>query len=213
MVVPRSPYELALGESFGGLHPRLRTYFSAIPDGRIGCGTGVFRVVGTPRRWLWPFLVILGRQGVLFPGWHADVAFTVLNEPVGSGDRVAVNARRTFEFPSGARDMLDSISFGSRGLVDHLGSKRRYVATLKLQIKDGALLLRSTRMAIRFGRRYLAVPRWIAPRVTLTEQFDEAIDRQRVTVRVAAPFVGQLYVYAGTFEYAVHTIDTGERSA
>ena len=53
----RSPYELSIGaEVLARLHPRLRTYFGPVPPGHVGRGEGVFTVVGTPRRWLWPVL-------------------------------------------------------------------------------------------------------------------------------------------------------------
>ena len=209
----KSPYELELGEAMRGLDPRLRTYFSAIPDGMEGYGEGVFTVVGTPRRWLWPMLSILGRQGVLFPGWHTDVPFTVLNEPVVDADGgVAVNARRTFRFPGGERAMVDAITFDGRDLVDHLGTARRYVATLIPHIEDDALTLRSSGIAVRLGRRHVPVPRGMAPRVVLTERFDDVTGRQHVTVTLAAPLVGQLYVYAGSFEYALRSVHAGAQS-
>ncbi|MBE7163154.1 MAG: DUF4166 domain-containing protein, partial [Williamsia herbipolensis] len=73
------------------LHPRLRAYFAAIPPGHVGRGDGVFAVVGTPRRWLWPFLALFARDDVMFPVWERDVPFTVENRPVrvgrGSGTR------------------------------------------------------------------------------------------------------------------------------
>ena len=47
---PRSPYQAALGERLHELHPSLRRYFSAIPEGCIGIGEGVFAEFGTPRR-------------------------------------------------------------------------------------------------------------------------------------------------------------------
>ena len=65
----RSPWEAALGDRLDELDPALRAYFSAIPDGSVGRGSGVFDQVGTPRRWLWPVLAILGRTGIVFPVW------------------------------------------------------------------------------------------------------------------------------------------------
>jgi hypothetical protein len=64
--IERSPWEAALGDVLGGLHPRLRGYFAAIPAGHLGVGEGVFATVGTPRRWLWPLLWFFARDGVLF---------------------------------------------------------------------------------------------------------------------------------------------------
>ena len=40
---PQSPYARALGERIDDLHPRLRAYFEAIPDGAVGIGEGVLQ--------------------------------------------------------------------------------------------------------------------------------------------------------------------------
>ncbi|WP_246878772.1 hypothetical protein [Microbacterium sp. BLY] len=45
--VPQSPYARALGERIADLHPRLRTYFQAVPEGMVGVGIGTFQRVGT----------------------------------------------------------------------------------------------------------------------------------------------------------------------
>ena len=74
-----SPYQETL--DLKGLHPRLLTYFSEISQGSVGIGSGIFATVGSPRWWLQPVLWVLARQGVVFPGWHRDVPFTVTNAP------------------------------------------------------------------------------------------------------------------------------------
>lgn len=53
-----SAYRAVLRESFDDLHPRLRTYFDAVPAGAVGRGRGVFDTVGTPR----PLLRLPGRE-------------------------------------------------------------------------------------------------------------------------------------------------------
>ena len=62
-----SAYEEVFGDTLDSLHPRLRLYFGEIPRGSIGVGAGVFDVVGTPRRWLWPALRLLAAEGIMFP--------------------------------------------------------------------------------------------------------------------------------------------------
>ena len=59
---PRSPCEAALGDLLHELHPTLRWYVSAIPDGCIGVGEGVLAEFGAPHRWLWSVSVVLLRQ-------------------------------------------------------------------------------------------------------------------------------------------------------
>lgn len=208
----RSPYELtAPPGTLERLHPRLRTYFAAIPPGHVGRGEGVFTVVGTPRRWLWPILALFARDGVVFPTWERDVPFTVENRParVGHGRtngleaRVAVIAHRTFRLRTGPRVMVDAITAEPEGLVDHLGRHGRVSAALRAEARSGELHLVSTSVRFRVLGRAPRLPSGIAPRVTLVERFDDDLDRQCVSLTLTAPFVGTLYRYEGTFAYAV----------
>lgn len=190
-----SPWEQALGDDIERLHPRLRAYFGRIPDGSIGHGSGVFEVVGTPRRWLWPVFAVLALDSVLFPVWERDVPFLVRNAPGPS----RVNALRRFEFAGRARTMVDSTSFGPDGLVDRLGRRGSVSARFVARVDEGMLVLESTETRV-LGIR---VPAALSPRVTLTERWDEADARQRVTLSLDAPLLGRLYEYDGSFEYRV----------
>lgn len=212
-----SPYELRTPpDVLARLHPRLRTYFGPVPAGSVGRGEGVFAVVGTPRRWLWPVLAWLARDGVVFPVWERDVPFTVENRPArvrrGGGDRqearIAVRARRTFRFRSGTRTMVDAITAEPDGLVDHLGRRGRLSARLRAEVDAdgpdaGALRLVSTRVTFRALGRGWSLPALVAPRVTLVERFDDEADRQRVSLVLTAPVIGTLYRYEGTFRYRI----------
>jgi hypothetical protein len=220
--VSRSPYELSTPpEVLARLHPRLRTYFAAVPPGHVGRGEGVFTVVGTPRRWVWPVLAWFARDAVMFPVWERDVPFTVENRPArvrrgpGTGleARPAVRAHRTFRFRSGARTMVDAITAEPDGLVDHLGRRGRVSARLRAQVDvdgpdAGALRLVSTRVTFRALGRDLRLPAALSPRVTLTERFDDEADLQRVSLVLTAPVLGTLYRYEGAFRYEIAP-DTG----
>ena len=213
----RSPYELSTPpEVLARLHPRLRTYFAAVPPGHVGRGEGVFTVLGTPRRWVWPVLAWFARDAVMFPVWERDVPFTVENRPArvrrgpGTGleARPAVRAHRTFRFRSGARTMVDAITAEPDGLVDHLGRRGRVSARLRAQVDvdgpdAGALRLVSTRVTFRALGRDLRLPAALSPRVTLMERFDDEADLQRVSLVLSAPVLGTLYRYEGAFRYEI----------
>jgi len=214
--VTRSPYELSVSpDVLARLHPRLRTYFGPIPPGQVGRGEGVFDVVGTPRRWLWPVLAWFARDAVMFPVWERDVPFTVENRPArvrrGSASpeaRVAVRAHRTFRFRSGVRTMVDAITAEPEGLVDHLGRRGRVSALLRTEVDAlgpdaGALRLVSTRVTFRALGREVRLPAFASPHVTLTERFDDDADLQRVSLVLSAPVVGTLYRYEGAFRYEI----------
>lgn len=185
-----SPYELAL--DLDGLHPRLRAYFGEIPAGSVGRGRGVFEVVGTPRRWLWPVLWVLGRQAVVFAAWQRDVPFTVTNRP-GAG---VLHGARTFHFSAGDRTMIDLMS-ANAGLVDMLGNRGQYRAELSGAVTDGALTLRSS--AMRTRRLGIRIP----GSVEVTERWDDDSQRQHVAVVITAPVIGRVYEYSGFFSYDI----------
>jgi hypothetical protein len=199
-----SPYEEALGGLIDELHPRLRAYFSEIPSGSTGVGTGTFDTVGTPRLWLWPALVVLGAQGIAFAAWRRRVPFTVLNHPiVDAFGYPAILAHRLFRFRLRTRRMEDAITAERGRLVDHLGFTRRLSVQLDASVTDGRLTLRSRRVSLRAGRIHLPLPRNITPSITLIESFDDSTDSQNVSVTVDLPRVGRVYEYSGSFSYEI----------
>jgi hypothetical protein len=190
-----SPWRLALGDRLDELDPALAAYFGELPEGSIGRGTGVFDVVGTPRRWLHPLLALLGRAAIAFPVWEHDVPFEVRNEPRPD----AVRATIVFAFARGSRVMRHEIRMTERGLVDALGTHGRLEARLTVEPVEGRLQLTSLGTDLRLGRRRIPIP--FAPVVRLVEQRHE--DRQRVTLTLTAPLIGVIYAYRGSFSYRV----------
>jgi hypothetical protein len=109
-----------------------------------------------------------------------------------------------------ARSPYEIARADARGLADRLGRSGRLEARLASSIVDGALHLDSTGVSVRlFGRR-VPVPRGLAPRVHLTESFDDQVQQQRVRVTVSVPGLGIVYEYAGAFRYS---IESGEPPA
>jgi uncharacterized protein DUF4166 len=188
-----SPWQRAIGDGFAQLHPRLHAYFSAIPAGRVGRGMGTFDRVGTPRRWLWPVLKVLEHRRILFPVWEHDVPFTIENRPEGE----ALHAVRTFHLAQGVRVMADVVSFDGTELVDRLGDGGLLRAGFAASVIDGELRLVST--STRWG--WARLP--FAPRVRLTERFDDAADRQHVALTLESPVFGRIYEYSGHFDYRI----------
>lgn len=205
-----SPYELVLGTALDELHPRLGAYFAEIPRGSVGRGTGTFDRVGTPRRWLWPALWLLGRSGVAFAAWELDVPFTVENRPLTDDEgRTAVGAVRTFHLARGRRRMIDAITAEGPALVDHLGGADRLTARLVARVEGGALTMRSVGVSVRIGARHVVILPALAPVVELVERFDDAAGRQHVSVVLRLPIVGRIYEYTGHFDYEIVTDSTG----
>ncbi|MBO9625274.1 MAG: DUF4166 domain-containing protein [Microbacterium sp.] len=198
--VPQSPYARALGDRVAELHPRLRAYFQAVPDGHVGIGDGVFRRVGTPRRWLWPLLRVLERRGVVPACWEHDVPFRVENRTIAA----RAIAEREFDLPGGTWTMHDSVVLSRHGrVVDELGEPGVVAACFDVDVHRGGLRLTSRAVGLRIGRMRLRLPAIVRPTVRLWERFDEGIDRQRVSLTIDAPLIGRVYEYAGDFAYRI----------
>ena len=196
--VPQSPYARALGARLTELHPRLRTYFQAVPDGMVGVGEGTFQRVGTPRRALWPLLRRLERRGVIAARWERDVPFRIENRTIAS----RAIAERTFRFAGGPWVMRDAVAPTRHGrIVDELGEPGLVVACFDVEPRAGALHLTSRAVGIRVGRFRLRVPRIVAPVVRLVERWDEEAERQSVRLTVDAPLLGRLYECRGDVSY------------
>ncbi len=182
------------------LHPRLRAYFSSIPVGKVGVGEGVFERFGTRYRWLTPLLAPLRSRGVIVPGWHRNVPFRVENRTVSGTAR----ARRTLRFPSGPWAMVDAVRATRRGrVVDQLGSPKTIAASFDVDIVDGELRLTSRAVGVKLGRARLRLPQWAAPRVRLTERYDDTTEKQRVHLTIDVPGLGRVYEYEGSFTYRI----------
>ena len=193
-----SPWARALGTDFEQLDAGLRTYFSEIPAGSVGRGSGVFTVVGTPRRWLWPVLAVLARDSIVFPVFERDVPFTVVNRRGPAG---TVRATRIFQLASGERRMLDETGITGVGLVDRLGARGIVATTLRPSVlADGSLRLDSTGVTLRIGRIRLPLG-CFSPRVRLSERREG--DVQRVSLVLDAPAFGRLYEYEGHFTFQI----------
>lgn len=198
--VQQSPYARALGGRIDELHPKLRAYFQAIPEGRAGIGDGVFQRVGTPRRWLWPLLRVLERRGVVPACWESDVPFRVENLTVASR---AIGTRE-FDLPRGTWIMRDAVAATRHGhVVDELGEPAIVAVSFDLDVQDGALRLRSRSVGFRLGRVRVRVPRLLAPVVRLSERYDDVVDRQRIALTIDVPVIGRVYEYRGLFSYQV----------
>jgi hypothetical protein len=192
-----SPWQSALGDGYDDLHPRLRAYFGGIPAGSVGRGAGVFEVVGTPRRWLWPVFALLAPAHVLFPVWQKDVAFTVVNTPGH-----VLTAERTFAFATGERTMRDAVRWRDAHLDDVLGAPQRVGVRLNAAVSGGDLHLTSTATWLIIAGVKLPMPSPLSPHMTLIESIG-ADDRQHVAFTLRAPLIGTIYEYRGSFDYRI----------
>lgn len=74
-------------------------------------------------------------------------------------------------------------------------------AVFDVRVDDGALVLVSRSVGLRWGRLRVRLPRRVAP--VVRRSWDDAVGRQRVELTVDAPVVGRMYAYRGTFRYRI----------
>ncbi|MBQ1444204.1 MAG: DUF4166 domain-containing protein [Renibacterium sp.] len=198
-----SVWELAAAEVLPQLDAGLADYFGALPDGKVGLGRGSFQQVGTPRRWLWPVLWLLAREGIVFPVWQQRVPFEVCNRPGHDHrGRATLSATRTFHFRNGSKVMPDSIAVEADGsLTDYLGKHGWLAVLLTVEARGGAMRLTGSRVRLRVPWGWLRIPAAVSPGVQITERFDAEIGRQQVSMRLSQPQLGLLYEYRGDFGY------------
>lgn len=199
-LVPPSPYTRALGDRAADLHPVLRRYFGGVPDGLVGIGEGVFHRVGTPRRMLWPVLRLLERRGVVVACWERNVPFRIENRTIAG----RALGEREFQLPGRSWTMRDAVAATPGGrVVDELGEPGLVAACFDLDVRDGALRMRSRAIGFRLGRIRVRMPRLLSPVVELTERFDDARQRQCISLTITAPVIGRIYEYDGDFTYRI----------
>jgi hypothetical protein len=195
-----SVYQRVLAEKFAELDPRLRAYFGRPLAGSVGVGAGRYEVAGSRHRWLSPVFAFLAWRRLLFPEYGRDIPFRVVNTTDTEG---ALSAERTFEFETRTRVMQDRMTVVDGALHDRLGRRGGLEVELELEVRYGALRMTSRRQWLRAGRLRLRIPGIV--RVRLDER--STATRQRVDVRLTAPVLGEVFRYAGEFDYRVVAAD------
>lgn len=201
MAEEQSVYQRVLGDRFDMLDPQLQSYFGPLPRDRVGVGRGTYDVAGSRWRIFRPVLAWLAWRHVLFPEYGRRVPFTVANDSDASG---TLSARREFHFPRRVRVMEDTMTVRDGVLVDRLGKRRGLEVDLQLSVRGGGLRMTSTRLGLRIAGRRVPLPRVVS--VSLSERSDPVHPgRQLVDVVLAAPLLGEVFRYAGSFTYRLET--------
>jgi len=201
--VTESVYQRVLGDEFESLAPELRAYFSAPPADSVGRGFGVFEVAGSRQRWLAPLFAVLAWRRILFPELARDVPFTVTNIP-GPGE--GLSSRREFHFPGRERVMQDTMHVVDGRLHDFLGRRGGLEVRLAVTVSaNGSLRMLSDRAWLHLRGLRLPLTALLSARVVLDESWVDG--HQRVDVRMLHPLLGEIFRYAGTFDYHYERFD------
>lgn len=212
----RSVYQLALGEDFSRLQPKLQDYFSLHQHSSVyGIGQGTFTVAGSPSRLMRPFFRAAARENSFFPEYEGDVPFTVRNwahtDPFG---RQSLTACRELQFSNVTRIFEDTTTWTGDQLVDYLGAHRRVATALTCYVThDGRMRMISTRTRLFAGPARVPIPDIIGAQAYMEQWWDETEDRFRISTNVLHRQLGPVLVYAGWFTYQLVEYNGGVPAA
>ncbi|SFE26301.1 protein of unknown function [Paenibacillus algorifonticola] len=95
-------------------------------------------------------------------------------------------------------------------IVDYLGTKQHLAVDLDISaVPGGGIRIRSGQQ--RFYERFLQFrfPRLLTGEADVTEWYDDAQEKYRISVQVNNPLLGTIFRYAGSFQ--AYFIDTGKQ--
>jgi len=202
-----SIFQLAMGESFNKLHPKIAERFSVgVGSGTACVATGVMSQIWHGSAIYAPFLRLGASRHILFPERGVDVPFTMENWPyLDRAGRETVTFNRTFELPN-RRRRFDATMVYDRAtdqVFDYLGTHQHVLAPLEFTAADdGGLVIRGGQLRFLMRGFNVKVPTLVTGRAEVHERFDDRRGHFRISVRVTNPWFGPLFGYEGTFSCA-----------
>jgi hypothetical protein len=199
-----SIFQIAMGERFNNLHPKIAERFSVGIGSRIACiATGTMSRIWHRSSAIRPFLHLGARRHILVPERGANVPFTMENWPyLDRSGRETVTFSRTFELPKRRRRFDAQMVYdpGGEEIVDYLGTHQHVVAPLEFRATDaGGLVIRGTELRLAVAGAAVRVPALVTGRAEVHEWFDDRRGVFGINVRVTNPWLGPLFGYEGTF--------------
>lgn len=194
----------ALGEDAAGLHPEILAQLRS--PGARSVARGVFAVAGSRFRWLTRLSApIVGPEAVV--SRHENhVPFTVVTTAGRDAQgRATLDTTREFRFRGGTQRITDRLVASSRpGLVRNLlGRSGRIELIERCDVTgDGALRMRTERIAVRLGGRRLALRGLLRLDVHVEDGWDAVEQRRTIRMRARSPLVGTVLEYRGWYRPA-----------
>ncbi|WP_028610733.1 DUF4166 domain-containing protein [Paenibacillus harenae] len=209
----RSIYELALGESFQKLHPRIRQRFGFNSQDRTASiGYGVMKRIWYNKLVAFPLFIGTFRH-ILFPQGGCGIPFTIENYAyIDRYGRETVTWVRRFQFPRKVRcfDATMIYSGERKRIVDYLGNKQHLAVDLDVSADaNGGIRIRSGEQRFYEGRFRFRFPRWLTGSAEVHEWYDDGEGCYKITVEVRNPVVGRIFLYEGAFQAAFIAAESG----
>jgi hypothetical protein len=210
----RSIYELALGEKFARLHPRIQERFGfSSRDNLASIGTGTMQTVWHGPLYTMPFLYVGSWRRIMFPERGESVPFTIRNYAyVDEFGRETVTWIRNFATHTPRRFDAYMIFSEQRGkIVDYLGTHQHLAVDIDLSVDErGGLRLRSGAQRFYEGLIGFSFPLLFSGVADVCEWFEDSHQRFHIEVTVTNNVWGRLFGYRGTFDVEWRKVGAGE---
>lgn len=194
---------VALGDDAERLHPEILAQMRV--EAEHDSAEGVFAVAGSRFGRLAGLASPVVGPGLLITRFARDVPFRIdtVSGRSGSG-RATLATVREFRFPGATQHVTDRLfTTGHSGIVQNaLGVRGRVQMLEECSVTDeGALRMRTRAVALRVGRRRIALRGILSIEVELVDGWDEARRRRTIEMRATSPVLGTVLEYRGWYRY------------
>jgi len=193
----------ALGPDAERLHPEILAQMRT--PTALDSADGVFTVAGSRFGRLGALALPLVGPRMLVTRFGHDVPFSLRSRagrtPAG---RATLDTTREFRFPGATQFISDRLTVSVvPGLVRNLlGARGRVELIEECSVTaDGALRMRTRRIALRFWGRRFALRGILGLTVDLEDGWDEAHGRRTIEMRARNPLVGTILEYRGWYRH------------
>lgn len=210
----KSIYELALGEKFKLLHPRIQERFGFSSSDNVACiGTGIMDEIWHGALYTMPFLYIGSWRRIMFPEQGQAVPFTIKNYAYrDEHGRETVTWIRTFKTKTTPRfDAYMIYSQQRSRIVDYLGTHQHLAVDIDLDVDErGGLRLRSGSQRFYEGSIAFSFPMLFSGVAEVCEWYEERDQQFHIEVNVRNRVWGPLFGYRGAFQVAWVRVERDE---
>lgn len=203
MIARGEVFLAALGPDAERLHPEILAQMRT-PTVRDSA-EGVFTVAGSRFGRLGALALPIVGPRMLVTRFGHDVPFSLRSRagrtPAG---RATLDTTREFRFPGATQFISDRLTVSVvPGLVRNLlGARGRVELIEECSVTaDGALRMRTRRIALRFWGRRFALRGILGITVDLEDGWDEAHGRRTIEMRARNPLVGTILEYRGWYRH------------
>ena len=203
MIARGEVFLAALGPDAERLHPEILAQMRTPTV--LDSAEGVFTVAGSRFGRLGALALPIVGPRMLVTRFGHDVPFSLRSRagrtPAG---RATLDTTREFRFPGATQFISDRLTVSVvPGLVRNLlGARGRVELIEECSVTaDGALRMRTRRIALRFWGRRFALRGILGISVDLEDGWDEAHGRRTIEMRARNPLVGTILEYRGWYRH------------